>query len=112
MERHWCWRCRIVAPMFDEAEFAVLEQLYSDCMRATKEFRQANQLPLEQCSIKERFMPLVEKHFQMTGVREENANAIFHHRRSLYGPPCRRCGKLLRTPQGTKCFQCGETIRD
>ena len=44
---------------------------------------------------------------EITGFPESNANALFHHRLSLYGPPCHSCGKPLRTPQETYCPMCG-----
>jgi len=81
--------------MFDEEEFAVLGDLYRACVRQIR-------LPDT-----ERFRPLLELHEQMTGVFIDNHNAIIHHRRSLYGRPCASCGKALRTPQASRCFECG-----
>ncbi len=43
----------------------------------------------------------------MTGFRETNPDALWHHRLSLYGPPCKACGKPLRTPQAKLCAACG-----
>ena len=43
----------------------------------------------------------------MTGFPETNPDALWHHRLSLYGPPCKACGKPLRTPQATLCAACG-----
>lgn len=42
-----------------------------------------------------------------TGVPETNANAVWHHRASEYGPPCEHCGKPLRTPRARWCPACG-----
>lgn len=42
-----------------------------------------------------------------TGVREVNANAVWHHVASRYGPPCEHCGKPLRTPAARWCPACG-----
>ena len=41
------------------------------------------------------------------GVEETNPNSVYHHRFSLYGPPCPDCGKPLRTPQAKLCAACG-----
>ena len=46
---------------------------------------------------------------EMTGLRETNINAIWHHRIALYGPPCTECGKPLRTPRASFCAACGAT---
>ena len=43
--------------------------------------------------------PALEKYFELTGFRESNVNALWHHRLSKHGPPCPHCGKLLRTHQ-------------
>ncbi len=95
METQWCWRCKQYLPMFDEEEFAVLGALYRACVR---------QIRLTDA---ERFRPLLEQHERMTGVFIDNHNAIIHHRRSLYGPSCANCGKALRTPVASKCYECG-----
>jgi hypothetical protein len=95
-------------PMLDEEEFAVVGKLYSEGMSATKEFRLKHNLPLSECPIEERFRPVREAYEQMTGMAESNHNAIIHHRISIYGLPCERCGKPLRTPRASFCAACGQ----
>ena len=104
----WCWRCKMDVPMLDETEFAVVGKLYSEGMSATKEFRLKHNLPLSECPINERFLPVREAYEGMTGKAESNHNAIMHHRISIYGPPCEHCGKPLRTPSANFCAVCGE----
>ena len=47
---------------------------------------------------------------RLTGFRETNINAIWHHRLSICGPPCGWCGKPLRTPKAKFCAACGTKV--
>ncbi len=58
----------------------------------------------------ERFKPAFDEYERMTGFRETNVNALWHHRLSLYGPPCKKCGRLLRTVQARHCAECGAAV--
>jgi hypothetical protein len=106
MKTLWCWRCKTEMPMLDEDEFAEMWRLYGEGMSATKEFRQKWGIPLEGIHKEERFRPLLARYEELTGMRETNPNAVMHHRLSLYGPPCKRCGKPLRSPRATLCGAC------
>ena len=50
----------------------------------------------------------LNRYRELTGYAETNVNALWHHRLSLFGPPCSSCGKPLRTPQAKHCAECGE----
>jgi hypothetical protein len=78
----YCWRCRMKVPMLDEDEFARV------CLDRSESGRLA-------------------RYNKMTGFGETNLNAVYHHRLSLYGPPCPDCGKRLRTPKARFCAACG-----
>jgi len=106
MKMLWCWRCKCEMPMLDESEYAEIFTLYGQGMRATKEFRIKWNLPLDQARPEERMRPLLTRYEQMTGYKETVANAVMHHRLSMYGPPCNRCGKPLRTPRAKLCGAC------
>ena len=108
MKTMFCWRCEMDMPMLDEDEYKVVAELYSEGIRATKEFRQKHNLPLEKCSLEESFLPVLRKYQEITGFEETVANAVMHHRISLYGSPCKRCGKPLRSPKAALCGACGE----
>lgn len=104
----FCWRCQMDIPMLDEEEFAAVRKVHYQCISATKEFRLQHNLPLENCSLEMRFRPLLEKYREITGFEETEKNAIWHHRISRYGPPCKHCQKPLRSPQASYCAACGK----
>jgi hypothetical protein len=94
MQMLWCWRCKAELPMLNEEEYAEMWALYGAGMQATKESR-------EEC-----FRPFRMRYQELTGMAESNHNAIMHHRLSLYGLPCARCKKPLRTPKAKLCGAC------
>lgn len=49
----------------------------------------------------------LDSYFELTGVRETNINAIWHHKTNEHGPPCSECGKPLRTERARFCAACG-----
>jgi hypothetical protein len=91
--------------MLDEAEFKIVDSLYSAAMKATEEFRQQHHLPSDRLSIDDRFRPCRDAYERLTGYHDMHENAIMHHRLSLYGPPCPNCGKPFRTPRSTRCVE-------
>ena len=52
----------------------------------------------------------LKRYFEITGFRETNVNALWHHRLALFGPPCSVCGKPLRTPRAKICAACGASV--
>lgn len=57
--------------------------------------------------IEERYRAALEFYERVTGFHEANINAASHHAVELVGPPCERCGKVLRTPTASRCLLCG-----
>ena len=104
----YCWRCKIDVPMLDEQEW---EQVYpGNGLHGIKEYRERTGASL--IEVKEHLygQGAIQRYFELTGFRETNANAIWHHRLSLFGPPCASCGKLLRTPRAKMCAACGALV--
>lgn len=100
----YCWRCRQEVPMLDEREW----ELFYPAMgvQGIQHYRQLYQVSLKEAM--ERFeQPVLDAYFELTGYRETSYNALWHHRLSLYGPPCSACGKPLRTGRARFCAACG-----
>ena len=92
--------------MLDEEEYASVADLHRQCMLDVKEFRRTEGVLLQHRGIAQRMRPVCQRYEEITGMRESNPNAIMHHRLSTYGPPCKRCGKPLRTPFAKLCGAC------
>src|SRR5580658_6840817 len=90
MKMFWCWRCKAEVPMLDDDEYRRVVSLR----------------PAATGNLRTRFKSMLAEYERITGLGETNPNAIFHHRLSDYGPPCRHCGKPLRTPQAKLCGSC------
>lgn len=97
--------------MLDEDEFAVASRLYHESMVGAKELRKQWGVPIQHASIEERFLPVRQYYEQVTGMKDCHQNAVMHHRISLYGPPCKRCGRPLRTARAQLCGSCMLPVR-
>ena len=92
--------------MLDEAEWAQVEPYLINHISAIKAYREEHHVDLAEA--RKRVPDLACAAYErLTGFHETNSAAIFHHRLSIYGPPCPRCGRLLRTPEASFCASCG-----
>ncbi len=53
---------------------------------------------------------VLREYERITGFHETNPMALYHHRIDKYGPPCRSCGKPLRTPDAKLCGACMKPV--
>jgi hypothetical protein len=96
MKTVWCWRCKADVVMLDEDEYA----------------RVIGARRTSERSLLDQLRPVLLEYERITGVRETDPNAVYHHRLAGYGPPCARCGKPLRTPRAKVCGACMEPVND
>jgi len=97
MKMLWCWRCKADVLMLDDGEFKRVSSLLHTG-------KQGN-------AYERMFGPLLLEYESVTGIPETNPNAIYHHVLSMYGPPCRNCGKPLRTPRAKLCGSCMHPVQ-
>ena len=81
--------------MLNEEEYGIAYELYGKGMHAMDGTRE------------ERYKPLLDYYFQVTGEIETEPNAVMHPRIAQYGPPCENCGKPYRTSKASFCASCG-----
>ncbi len=97
--------------MLDEAEWPEMHDALSNGIRNIQTYRVRTGANVHEATTPERlrlhYAEAVDLYERLTGVRETVPLAIWHHRLSLYGPPCPTCGKPYRTPQAKLCAACG-----
>jgi hypothetical protein len=105
-ETLYCWRCRFDVPMLSDDEWATLSPLLADSARRIGAWQAQHGCSLAE-ALEKGLGDALAAYERLTGFKETNPNALWHHRRSLYGPACQACGKPLRTPQARSCAMCG-----
>jgi len=96
--------------MLTEEEWAVVSPHLSNAIEQIKHYREKNNCSLAEANKNGFGQRVLEIYEQLTGFKETNPNAIFHHRLGIYGPPCQVCGKPLRTPQARYCASCSVAV--
>jgi hypothetical protein len=104
-ETIFCWRCRIDVPMLTEVEWAELSPHLNERVAQIQDYRRQHDCSLKE-ALKQGLGDALKVYERLTGFKETNPNALWHHRRSIYGPPCPSCGKPFRTPQARFCAAC------
>ena len=93
--------------MLTDEEWAVVSPHLQGAVEQIKRYREEHQCSLKEANANGFGREALRIYAEITGFRETNANALFHHRLSLYGPPCQTCGKPLRTSAASYCPMCG-----
>ncbi len=92
--------------MLTDDEWEQVRPLLQMDSKRTKKYRQDTGAGLRE-AIDALRHEACEKYFEITGFRETNPNALWHHHLSNFGPECDSCGHLLRTKESTYCANCG-----
>ena len=103
----WCWRCRRTVPMLDEDELAVVSDAHREGVLAIQAYRRRHGVGLDDTPVAALHRPVRDAYRALTGETGVAADEILNHRVSRLGPPCRSCGKPLRSPRARLCAQCG-----
>lgn len=99
--------------MLDEQEYAHFFALYEKCHAPLGQYLVTHDGHPPEASVEEEFFrPMLDEFERLTGRRDLHPKQIIQHRLADYGPPCRNCGKPLRSPKAQKCFECGNPRSD
>ena len=93
-------------PMLTEEEWHLLSMHLTDAISQIKAYRATHGCSLAEATRLGFGQEALAVYERLTGFKETNPNALFHHRLAIYGPPCTNCGKPLRTPQARFCAMC------
>lgn len=104
----YCWRCKCDIPMLDESEWSHVLPSLRVGVRDFQRYQTEHNAPTVTAKDYILGQGALDRYFEMTGYRETNVNALWHHRASAFGPPCHACGKPLRTSRASFCAECGE----
>ena len=80
-------------PMLDESEWEALQPLLMQHMNNVKSHRERHDSEISEARAAVDESPALEFYFKLTGFKETNINALWHHQISLYGEPCPQCSK-------------------
>lgn len=93
-------------PLLEEHEWAKIEPHLRNAIGEIKQYRETHRVSLAEAKNVALGKEALEMYYEMTGFRETNINALWHHRLSMFGNPCEKCGKPLRTPKAKLCAEC------
>ena len=92
--------------MLTENEWELVSPHLSNMVAQIQQYRQEHGCTLAEATKQGAGREALAVYEKLTGFKETNVNALYHHRLSIYGPPCHVCGKPLRTPQARYCAMC------
>ena len=98
-------------PFLDEIEWQQISPLLINAAAEIKEYRAKHNCDL--ATARKKVKPEAMKKFEeLTGMPGIHFEIIYHHRLSDWGPECKHCGHLCRTPKASFCANCGQKAED
>ena len=105
--RLYCWKCDRHVPMLDETEWAEFEPALVEALEELQSRRATAGVSLSDALASPYGRRALMLHERLTGEPATEIEPLWHHRASMYGPPCAVCSKPLRTPRARLCAYCG-----
>jgi len=96
--------------MLDENEFSVVQEAFRAAFSHAEGVGGGERNAVS-VGIDDQFAPVLAAYCRLTGFAETSANAVMHHRLSLYGEACAVCSKPLRSPAAKVCVACGAPVK-
>ena len=96
--------------MLDEQEWEQISPMLDNEIVEIQEYRRLHGASLAEAKNHVHGDRAVQRYYELTGSRVRDAQTIWHHRVSRFGPPCSSCGKLLRTPNAKFCAECSAPV--
>lgn len=109
MNIEYCWRVDKELPMLNEEEWQKLSPLLTNTIKKIKAYRAQHgcDIPTARANCSPDAVEMFEK---LTGYKNMGCDVMLYLRRSSYGPKCKKCSKLFRTPKAKLCVTCGNTL--
>ena len=92
--------------MLTDEEWLLVAPHLSNAADQIKRYREEHACSLTEATQKGFGQAALATYERLTGFKETNVNALFHHRLNIYGSPCQSCGKPFRTPRARHCANC------
>lgn len=93
-------------PFLDEHEWKKISPHLEGAVAAIKNYRTTHQCDLKTAKLN--CKPEATRIFkEITGMPDIHFEVIYHHRLKDWGPECKSCAQLLRTPKASYCANCG-----
>ncbi len=98
-------------PYLEEDEWKQVSPLLMNGAEEIKHYREKHNCDL--ATARENVKPEAMKKFEeITGMPGVHFEIIYHHQLIDWGPECKKCGHLFRTPKASYCANCGQTIEE